>query len=319
MVAIGIAIGVFVVVAAVLLLVLMSRGRGGTDLVARLGAAAAPRREPSRPAPRPAVRTADRLPLLTALLQNLPWWEEVQLELLRAGILLKPSELLVGIFLSAILGAGLGYLLLRGVLGSLLFLLLGAAVPWIWVKAKQAKRNRDLMNQLPDTIDLVATALRSGFSFLRAVQLIASQMQPPIADEFRRLAQEVQMGMSMDDALDNLVERTRCYDLELLVAAVQIHLTVGGNLSEILDNISGTIRERVRLQGEIAAATAEGRMSAAVLIAMPFAIAMIINVINPGYIRPLFSTPMGLGMTLMAGVLMGIGAMVIRRMVEIDV
>lgn len=318
MVAIGIAVGIFVVVAAVLA-VLLGRTRGSSSLVSRVGTAEASRTEPRRAAPRPVAGRADRMPLLTALLQNLPWWEEVQLELLRAGILLRPSELLVGVLLSAIVGGGLGYLLFRGVLGSLLFVLLGAAVPWIWVKARQAKRNRDLMNQLPDTIDLVATALRSGFSFLRAVQLIASQMQPPIADEFRRLAQEVQMGMSMDDALDNLVERTRCYDLELLVAAVQIHLTVGGNLSEILDNISGTIRERVRLQGEIAAATAEGRMSAAVLIAMPFAIALIINVINPGYIRPLFTTPMGLGMTLMAGMLMGIGAMVIRRMVEIDV
>lgn len=318
MVAIGVAIGIFVVVATVLV-VLLGRGRGGPDVATRVGAAVASRTEPRRAAPRPLPGRTDRLPLLTALLQNLPWWEEVQLELLRAGILLKPSELLIGVLLSAIVGGGIGYLLLRGVLGSLLFVLLGAAVPWIWVKAKQAKRNRDLMNQLPDTIDLVATALRSGFSFLRAVQLIASQMQPPIADEFRRLAQEVQMGMSMDDALDNLVERTHCYDLELLVAAVQIHLTVGGNLSEILDNISGTIRERVRLQGEIAAATAEGRLSAAVLIAMPFAIALIINVINPGYIRPLFTTPMGLAMTLMAGLLMGVGAMVIRRMVEIDV
>lgn len=314
-----IAAGIFIVVVGVLVVLLTGRERRPADRALALGKPASAKEAAERAATRPFVGTVDRLPLFTALLQNTPWWEEIQLELLRAGILLRPSELLAGMLLTAALGAGLGYAVFRSILSALLFMLIGGAVPWIWVKVKQAKRNRDLVSQLPDAIDLISTALRTGFSFLRAVQLIGSQMQPPIADEFRRLGAEVQMGMSTEDALNNLVERTRCYDLELLVAAVQIHLTVGGNLSEVLDNISGTIRERVRLQGEIAAATAEGRMSAAVLLAMPFAIAIVINIINPGYIRPLFTTPIGLALTLTAGVLMGIGAMVIRRMIEIDV
>lgn len=316
---IAVAAGIFILVVVVVAVLLASRPRRPADRAVKLTRAASAKEAAERAATRPFVGTVDRLPLLTAFLQSTPWWEEIQLELLRAGILLRPSELLAGMLMTAVLGAGVGYVVFRSIMSTLLFMLIGAAIPWIWVKVKQAKRNRDLLSQLPDAIDLISTALRTGFSFLRAVQLIGSQMQPPIADEFRRLGAEVQMGMSTDDALNNLVERTRCYDLELLVAAVQIHLTVGGNLSEILDNISGTIRERVRLQGEIAAATAEGRMSAAVLLAMPFAIAMVINVINPGYLRPLFTTPIGLALTLIAGVLMGIGAMVIRRMVEIDI
>lgn len=319
MIAVLVAAGAFVVVVAVVAFVLAGRSHRATDRALQLGSAASSKETAQRAASRPLAGTMDRLPLLTALLQNTSWWEETQLELLRAGLLLKPSELLAGMLLTAVVGAGVGYVVFRSVLSALLFAMLGGAVPWIWVKVKQAKRNRDLLSQLPDAIDLISTALRTGFSFLRAVQLIGSQMQPPIADEFRRLGAEVQMGMSTDDALNNLVERTRCYDLELLVAAVQIHLTVGGNLSEILDNISGTIRERVKLQGEIAAATAEGRMSAAVLIAMPFGIAIVINIVNPGYLRPLFTTPLGLGLTLVAGVLMAIGAMVIRRMIEIDI
>lgn len=315
------AVGVFVVVAgiAAVLAVVFSGSRKTSERAMQLASQAPARETAERKPERPYTGVADRLPALTGFLQTTPWWEELQLELLRAGILLKPSELIGMMAGGALLGVAGAYLALHSLGTAALLGMLCGAAPWMWVKMKQAKRMRDLVHQLPDAIDMMSTALRTGFSFLRAVQLIGSQMQAPIADEFRRLAAEVQMGMATDDALNNLVERTHCYDLELLVAAVQIHLTVGGNLSEILDNIAGTIRERVKLQGEISAATAEGRMSAGILIVMPFAMAIIINIANPGYMRPLFTTPIGIGLTLVAGVLMGVGAMIIRKMVEIDI
>jgi tight adherence protein B len=314
-------VGIFLLAAAVAAAIVMLVGgsRRASARAKELAGGPQVRDLAEHEAERSFTGVVDRLPLVTSLLQTTRWWEETQLELLRAGVLLKPSEL-VGITAgTTALGGLLGLLVFHSFGSGLIFAALGAAIPWISVKVKQAKRARDLLAQLPEAIEMMATALRTGFSFLRAVQLIASQMQPPISDEFRRLGAEVQMGMSTDDALGSLVDRTKCYDLELLVAAVQIHLTVGGNLSEILDNISGTIRERVKLQGEIAAATAEGRMSAGVLLAMPFGIAIIINIVNPPYLTPLFTSPLGLAMTLVAGLLMGMGAMVIRRMVEIDI
>jgi len=260
----------------------------------------------------------DRAPLLSSLLQGTSLWDELQMEIIRAGWLLKPSELLSFMGLAALAGAAIGLLLLKQLYLAILLAGLGGAMPWIALKIRQAKRMQALANQLPDAIDMLSSALRSGFSFLRGVQTIAGQMQPPISEEFRRLATEVQMGMATDEALDNLVDRTRCYDLELLVAAVQIQLEMGGNLAEVLDNIAHTIRERIRLQGEINAATAEVRMSAGVLLAMPIGIAIAINFLNPGYIKPLLTTPIGLGMILLAGLLMALGAIVIRKMLDVD-
>ncbi len=151
------------------------------------------------------------------------------------------------------------------------------------------------------------------------MQLIASQMHPPISEEFFRVVEEVQFGASVSEALDNLIDRTRDYDLELVVAAVQTQLEIGGNLAEILDNIGGMIRERVKLSGEIAAATAEGRMSAGILLALPFGIAFVMNITNPGYMTPLFTTHLGHILLLIGLALMGLGAIVIKKLVTIDI
>ncbi len=297
------------------------RSRSADDPMERVtrlrgAGATSPTSRPSAASYRP---SADRAPLLSSVLRATSLWEELQMELLRAGVLLRPSELVAVVALAALVGAAVGLLVLRQVAGGILLGLGFAALPWVLVKIRQAKRTRDLANQLPDAIDMLSSALRTGFSFLRGVQTVAGQMQPPISDEFRRLSAEVQMGMGTAEALDSLVDRTRCYDLELVVAAVQIQLEVGGNLSEVLDNIADTIRERIRLQGEINAATAEVRLSASVLFAMPIFIALAVNFLNPGYLKPLFTTPAGLMMTLVAGILMSLGALIIRKMVDVDI
>ncbi|MCD6352124.1 MAG: type II secretion system F family protein [Armatimonadetes bacterium] len=301
---------------------LQSRSSGALDRVSKLrtgGTTAGGATAHVRPPSTGFGSRGDQAPLLGALLKRANLWEELQMELLRAGLLLKPSELIAGVVLAGLVGAGIGIVVFRHVAGGI-FLGAGAAIlPWVLIKVRQAKRSRDLANQLPDAIDMLSAALRSGFSFLRGVQTVASQMQPPISEEFRRLAAEVQMGMSTDEALDNLVDRTQCYDLELVVAAVQIQLEVGGNLSEVLDNIAETIRERIRLQQEIGAATAEVRLSSTVLFAMPVFIALAINFLNPGYLKPLFTTPLGMTLALAAGVLMALGALIIRKMMDIDI
>ncbi len=298
--------------------VLWSRSNGDPiERVARLrGTSAAPTPSSVRRGPR---EPADQAPILSSLLRGTSLWEELQMEILRAGLLLKPSELVAFGALSLLVGSALGLVLTKQIPLGLLVGMGCGLLPWVVVKLRQAKRRRDLASQLPDAIDILSAALRTGFSLLRGVQTVAGQMQPPISDEFRRLAAEVQMGMGTSEALDNLVDRTQCYDLELVVAAIQIWSEVGGNLSEVLDNIAETVRERLRLQGEINAATAEVRLSAGILFAMPICIALAVNVLNPGYLEPLFTTPVGLTLALTAGLLMSLGALLIRKMLDVDI
>jgi tight adherence protein B len=315
---VGLAVGVFVAIAAVIYF-FFGRGESASDRAAKLAdkrAGGTPITGSERDLP-PAM--ADRMPWLTRLLSGTSFQDEAQIELLRAGLLLRPSELLVLAGLVMLAGGIAGFILFRSPAGAMVMAPIGAALPWVWVKLRQGHRQRALMGQLPDAMDMLATALRTGFSFLRGLQLIASQMQPPISEEFRRVAAEVQMGMGTADALDGLIDRTRSYDLELVVAAVQIHLNVGGNLSEILDSISGTIRERIKLQGEINAATAEARLSGGVLMAMPFFVGLAVHSISPHYLDPLFTTPFGLMIAVIAGVMLVFGVLVMRRLMEIDV
>ena len=265
----------------------------------------------------PGVR--DRAPIITSLLQRTAIQNALQLEILRAGWLLRPSELIVIIagagVLGALIGLGAGQRWPVGMLGAVI----GAAIPWIMLKTRQSYRAKALNAQIPEAMDMLASALRSGFSFLRGLQLIASQMHPPISEEFFQVVEEVQFGASVSEALDNLIDRTKDYDLELAVSAVQTQLEIGGNLAEILDNIGGMIRERVKLSGEIAAATTEGRMSAAILLALPFGIAFAMSITTPGYMDPLFNTDLGRILLFIGCGLMVMGAIIIKKLVTIDI
>ena len=263
--------------------------------------------------------TADRAPLITLLLRRTSIWDALQLEILRAGWLLRPSELVAIIAGAGLIGAALGLGATQQWTMILFGLAIGSAIPWIALKLRQSARAKALSAQIPDAMDMLASALRSGFAFMRGLQLIASQMHPPISEEVRRVVEEVQFGTSMTDALDNLIRRTQDYDLELVVAAVQTQLEIGGNLAEILDNIGDMIRERVKLAGEIAAATTEGRMSAGILLALPFGVAFMMNVVNPGYMDPLFAPGLGHILLAIAFGLMLLGSLVIKKLITIDI
>ncbi len=268
----------------------------------------------------PATSTRmDPMPALSDALQGTPFWEEVQMQLLRAGLLLRPSEAMIICGVTMIAGLGLGWLLTGQPILGILSGILGVAAPYMYMVQRAVRRQAELTSQLPDALDMLSAALRSGYALTRGFQVVASQMHPPIAEEFHRVLQEVQVGISVSEALDGLLARTDSYDLELMVAAMQTQLTMGGNLSEVLDNIAGMIRERVRLQGEINAATSEGRMSAGVLIAMPIVMALIISAVNPGYLDPLFSDRMGIMMLIGAGLLMLSGIVIIKKMLDIDI
>jgi tight adherence protein B len=263
-------------------------------------------------------KVPDPAPLLSGFLQRSQFGRRLQAQLLRAGMLLRPSEFIIIVIICAVT-AGLGGFLLAhspviGVVGAVV----GAILPVAYMKNKQSQRQRRISTQIPDTLDLLASSLRSGHSFLRGLQVVCTQMSPPITEELERVVDEVRLGQSLEIALDHVLERTGNYDLELIISAVQTQLSIGGNLAEILDNISGMIRERVRLAGEIAAATAEGRFSALILGGMPFALALLINIVSPGYLNPLFQSPFGLMLLGAAGGMMLTGILIIKKMLDID-
>ena len=264
------------------------------------------------------IRT-DPVPFLTQTLQNTALWQELQLHLIRAGWMLRPSELVAICIGAGLVGTALGAMITKSIALGAIVGLVALAAPRIIMGSIQQTRMKTLSAQLPDALDMLAGSMRSGFSVLRAMQVVRSQMHPPIAQEFGRVVDEVQFGIPLEAALTNLVQRTGSYDLELVVAAIQTQLSVGGNLAEIFDSICDMIRKRVRLFGELSAATAEGKMSAGILLAMPLVMALAVNTMNPGYMAPLFSDPLGL-MVLGVGVgLMIVGTLVIRKLIDVDV
>jgi tight adherence protein B len=253
-------------------------------------------------------------------------------ELGAADLALKPSEYLV-IWGGSTIGVplllyvfGLAIPSLRSPLTLVVGLLIGFWLPRFWLGRRKSSRLNAFNKQLPDTITLLANALRAGSSFLQSVELVVREAGPPVSTEFARVIREVNLGLPLDDALDNMVERVRSDDLELMATAIAIQHQVGGNLAEILDSIAFTIRERVRIKGEIRSLTAQQRMSGYVVGGLPFGLSMFIFVAAPNFFTPMFQKPpdmlglpMGVVLIFLSLVMMGIGFMAIRKIVDIEV
>jgi len=243
----------------------------------------------------------------------------------RADLKIKPSEYLA-IWGASIVGVPLIMLLLSVfvlTLGNPLFLLIGAFIgfilPRFWLGRRTKGRLSAFNKQLPDTIVLLSNSLRAGSSFLQSIELVSREGGAPMSEEMGRVVREVNLGLGMEEALQNLVRRIRSEDLDLMVTAIGIQQQVGGNLAEILDTIAFTIRERVRIKGEINTLTAQGKMSGYLVAFLPIAIAGALNVINPAFMEPLFTQLIGqiligVGLTMMA-----IGFFVIMKIVDIKV
>ena len=254
-------------------------------------------------------------------------------ELARADLSLKPGEF-VALRIGVLLGVpSLFYLLGQSAmpsLGSPIAWLVGAGIGWwipgVWLGRRKASRLKAFNTGLADTITLIANALRSGSSFLQAVEMVVRETDPPISTEFGRVVREVNLGLPFEQALSNMVRRVRSDDLELMTTAISIQYQVGGNLAEILDSIAFTIRERVRIKGEIRTLTAQQRMSGYVVAFLPIVLMGIISVIAPNFMAPMFQEPptafgLPLGVVILGvvGFFMLIGFMIIRRIVDIQV
>ncbi len=260
------------------------------------------------------------------------WGSNMARELARADLQLRPSEYLA-IRIGAIVGAPMAMYLLGATvfptLGNPLAILLAAVLGWwiprYYVNRRKNKRLRSFNDHLADTITLVANALRAGASFLQAIELVVRETQPPISTEFNRVIREVNLGLPFEQALTNMVRRVRSEDLELMTTAITIQHQVGGNLAEILDSIAFTIRERIRIKGDIRTLTAQQRMSGYVVAGLPIFLVVILSVIAPSFMEPMFGDPTifgipaGVIILVIGAVMMAIGFLLIRRIVDIEV
>ena len=244
---------------------------------------------------------------------------KVQLQLVRAHVLLKAEEYITICIILFFVLALIAFVLSGELANALLAGVLGWFVPSIFLKSRIKKRVKDLNNQLGDAIVLISNSLKAGYSFFQAVDIVSKEMTGPIADEFALLQKEINLGLSTEKALENLVKRVTSDTLELVVTAVLIQKQVGGNLAEVLDNISSTIRERVKIKGEVKTITAQGRMSGLIISLLPPGLGVMIFLINPEHIGVLFKEPIGLGIVVFSIFMELIGIYFINRIVKIEV
>lgn len=244
-------------------------------------------------------------------------------ELARADLKITVGEFLVITAVLASVGGLIGFALPVGghvLLGLVLF---GAGIylPRVYVTRKRKQRQERFNSQLADVISIMSGALRSGFSLLQSMELVAREGPDPTSKEFERVVREVGLGLSPEEALSNLVERMSSEDLELLVTAINVQREVGGNLVEVLDTISTTIRERVKLLGQVRVLTAQQQFSGYIIACLPIALALLLGVINPNYMLGVFKNTIWCGWTMLGCSSLSVfaGFLAIRKIVDIKV
>ena len=245
--------------------------------------------------------------------------EKLDAQLEAAGISLRSGEFVVATVGAGLVAAVVAAAMLQNVLLAAVLGVVGALVPTVLLRTALSRRADKMREQLPDVLTIMASSLRAGHSFLQALDTTAREIQAPANVEFQRLVSEIRLGRPAEDALEALADRVGSPDFRWAVLAVNIQREVGGNLAEILDNVSDTLRERAMMRRQIRVLTAEGRLSAWVLAILPFAIALYMFAVNPKYISLLFTKQVGLVMLGVGGVLMVLGILWMRKIVDIDV
>jgi len=324
---------------AILLIALgiATSGRG-TDITARLERYASDRKDATKPASTGQGPISDLLAqssaiaALNRIVEQRDFGTNLSRELARADLKLKVSEYLF-IWAGAIVGIPVGMFIfgfffpaLHNPIALLIGVVVGFFLPRFYVKRRQGGRLNSFNKQLPDTITLLANALRAGSSFLQAIELVVRESRPPISTEFGRVIREVNLGLPFEKALENMVRRVKSEDLDLMATAISIQYQVGGNLAEILDSIAYTIRERVRIKGEIRTLTAQQRISGYVVAFLPIGLAGFLFIIAPSFMQPMFDPavnisgiPTGIILIGVGLTMMFVGFMFIRKIVDIEV
>jgi len=252
-------------------------------------------------------------------LSNIRHARGLDFKMQKAGIPLLGTEFLILLGISFLLTAVVAGLITRKWYIGIIMAVVVVMAEWIYVLLKTDRREAAFTNQMGDCLMMVANAMRAGFSFLQAMDLVSKEMEPPISDEFKHVMRDIGLGASVERALDDMDKRVGSSDFSLVVTAVLIQQQVGGDLAHILDTISDTIQDRIRMRREVRTLTAQGRMSGWVLAILPFGLGALISVMNPSYMEPLFTERIGQIAIGAAVVMVLIGFFVIQRIVDIDV
>ncbi len=306
---------------------LLSGGRGDVDdrLDQYVGAGGATEIAVDLPQQPKDTIVADRM---DRAIEGRGFTQGIKSRIAKADAKLRVSEYLA---LQVLAGIGVGtavyFLLGKNTLFAILGAIFGLFIPRFYLSFTAKRRLRAFEDQLSDTLNLWVNALRSGYSVLQSMEAIATELPPPVSVEFERVVQEVRLGLGVPQALYNMLRRVPSDDLDLVITAVNIQREVGGNLAEVLDTISFTIRERVRIKGEIRTLTAQGRLSGWIISLLPIGLALVLMVINPQYMSQLFADlppyifgiPCGWIVVGVALFMMLIGFLIIQKIVDIEV
>lgn len=254
---------------------------------------------------------------------GLPFTQQIAAELAQADLKLTPLEFLIINGGTTIAGYALALLIFRGdLLVSIVGAAVGAYAPRVYVRFKKGQRLSQFSNQLGDTLLLLSNSLRTGYSLQQSIDTASRELPSPISVEFGRVTREVGLGLAVSEALGNMVRRIPSEDLDLIVTAINVNHEVGGNLAEILDTIAFTIRERIRIQGDIRALTAMQRMSGNILALLPVVLGFVLYAMNPNYISGFWkgdNPACGISMLVVGGIMVVIGYFVVRRIATIEV
>lgn len=265
-------------------------------------------------------RMFSQVPFIDRLLLSLPRAKLLDRFILQAGLDWSVFRLLIGSLLLGLLTlVVLWSVLLQPLLLGLAGGVLAGAMPWLYLARLRSQRLAKMEVQLPEALDLMGRALRSGHAFQSALKMVGDEMADPIAAEFKAVHDEVNFGVSLQQALTNLTERVPLTDLRYFVVSVMIQRESGGNLTEVLGNLSRLIRERLKLLAKVRVLSSEGRLSAWILALMPFVLAGLMNIFNPKFMSPLWTDPIGIDIVTYMLVLMAFGVLVLRSIVRIRV
>jgi tight adherence protein B len=237
----------------------------------------------------------------------------------QAGLHTTPGAIVLISVLFAMLSAVVGLMLLRMPAALLVVVPLGAAAPIMWLVQRRSSRLKLFEEQFPDALDLVSRAIRAGHAFQTALGMVADELKPPVGPEFRKMFDQQNFGLPLREALEGLAARVPLVDVKFFVTAVTIQRESGGNLAEILDNLSSVVRERFKIHRQVRVHTAHGRITGLVLLGLPVFLAITLSMMNPDHMRPLFQERMGQMMIVATIVMQTVGFIWIRRVIKIEV
>jgi tight adherence protein B len=308
---IGLVLGVGAIIAGIII----SRRSGRSLIEERLGITAAERAAQGGEIGRKSTLTD----ALNRALASRGVGANLATQLARANLKFTVGEFMA-LTVILVIGAGaVAFILKRDFIVTAIACLAGFFGPWVYVSLLRGRRLRAFNDQLSDTINLMVNGIRAGYSVMQAMEAVSEEMGPPVSIEFGRVVREVQLGLTLEQALDNMMRRITSDDLDMMVTAIKVQREVGGNLAEVLDAISYTIRERVRIKGEIRALTSYGRGAGNLLSALPVLLSGLIYLITPDFMSQLFEDPCGWIMIGVSIVNIIVGYLVIRKIVNIEV